>query len=281
MGPEPSTGGGVDVQALQAELAALKGEVAGLRAELAAERAEGRRHGRHHGGLLASFSHEMRTSLNDITGFASILDDEIPGRLNPRQRGFLGKIIGGAERLLRLVENLAADGALEAGGDAAARVPTDVAALVRDAVEPLRPMAANKMTRIQVAADVPGRPLLDRRGVALVVANLVSNALRLNGLGGMVDVAARVDGDELLVGVRDYGPGLTADEIARALAPAEDPARQGASEYGVALARKLVEAHGGRMGVDTVPGAGTTFWFRLPYREGTRADGGAAAGEAA
>lgn len=272
MNREPATNPPTEQAGLLAEVAALRGENAALRAELLRARASGRDQGRHHGDMLATFSHEMRTSLNDITGFASILDDEIPGRLNPRQRGFLGKIIGGAERLLRLVENLVADGALDGGTDQAACAPTDFAQLVREAVEPLRPMADNKMTRIQVGVDVPGRPLIDRRHVSLVLANLVSNALRLNGLGGMVDVEAHVDGDEILVRVRDYGPGLTADEIARALEPSGDPTAQGASEFGVALGRRLVEAHGGRMGVDTKPGAGSTFWFRLPYRDAGRAE---------
>jgi signal transduction histidine kinase len=263
MGPDQA----MDNRAPQAdrdEVAALRAENAMLRAELEAARRGGRA-GRQQ-DLLAAFSHDMRTSLNDITGFASILDDEIPGQLNARQRGFLGRIIGGSERLLRLVENLVAYGTLDAAEGPGPGMPVDYRALVGEAIEPLRPMADNKMTRIQVRVDVPGRPVLDRRGIALVVANLVSNALRLNGLGGMIDVEAEVQGEELVTRVRDYGPGLTPEELATVLDPPGDMWRQGATEFGLSLGRMLVLAHGGTMGVENAPGAGTTFWFRIPYR---------------
>lgn len=265
---DPATGnapGDDSPAALRDEVARLRAENEALRAELARARAGDATGRRHQLDLLASFSHDMRTSLNDITGFASILDDEIPGNLNARQRGFLGKIIGGADRLLRLVENLVADGSMHAGEQVGPRLATDVRTLVAEAVEPLRPMAGNKMTRIQVHVDVPGRPALDRRGVGLVLSNLVSNALQQNGLGGMIAVDARVDGDAIRFEVRDYGPGLTADALA-AFAAAGDEPGQGPREFAMALGRRVVEAHGGQLGVENAAaGAGTIVWFRLPY----------------
>ena len=83
----------------------------------------------------------------------------------------------------------------------------------------------------------------------------------------MIDLEAHVEGDEIVTMVRDYGPGLTADELHAVMEPARDGSRQGATEFGIALSRTLVEAHGGSMGVDTRPGVGTTFWFRLPYQQ--------------
>lgn len=277
---EPATDGvppAATPEALHAELARLRGENAALRAELERARSGDATGRRHQLDLLTSFSHDMRTSLNDITGFASILDDEIPGNLNARQRGFLGKIIGGADRLLRLVENLVADGSLHAGEAGGPRLPTDVQSLVGEAVEPLRPMADNKMTRIQVHVEVPGRPALDRRGVGLVLSNLVSNALQQNGLGGMIDVGAHLDGDAIRFEVRDYGPGLTEDALA-ALSKAADEPVHGAREFGMALGRRVIEAHGGELGVENAAvGTGTIVWFRLPYLEAPPAAEGAIA----
>lgn len=262
--PMPTNRPSAPTSELAAEIARLRAENASLKA---LQRGLPPSAVRRQHDLTTSFSHDMRTSLNDITGFASILDDEIPGHLNPRQRGYLGKIIGGAEKLLRLVENLVAHDAAETGQLKIVKVSTDYGALLIDASEPLRPMAENKMTRIQVKVEVPGQPLIDRRGITLVIGNLLSNALRQNGLGGMVDVTAHVEGDKIVTSIRDYGPGLTSDELTAIMEPARDGARQGASEFGIALSRTLIEAHGGQMGVDTRSGVGTTFWFWLPYQQ--------------
>lgn len=255
-----------DTAALETEIAALRAANAALKSENGLLKAQAPAVAeRHRRFLLGAFNHDMRTSLNDITGFASILDDEIPGPLNIRQRGFVGKIFGGAERLLRLIENLTAAGAIEAGELRVTQTPVDFGRLLEQAIEPLRPMADNRMTRIQLRADVPGRPELDPRSLTLVIGNMVSNALRLNGLGGMIDIDAHVEGDTIVTTIRDYGPGLTASDMALLAESPAEAARRGPGEFSVALSRQLVEAQGGQMGFDSRSGAGCTTWFRLPY----------------
>ncbi|MDB5099166.1 MAG: histidine kinase [Cyanobacteria bacterium RYN_339] len=200
--------------------------------------------------------HEVRTALNAITGFASILGDEIPGRLNDHQQAYVGKILGSADRIQRLINTLVDLAALESGTFRLERRHTTYAALVAETVQAFKPLAEHKLVRLVVDVDVPHDPWVDGPRVALALSNLLSNALAHNPTGGFVEVKACIKGDELITSVTDGGPGLRDDDAERALA--------GQAGLGLRIGRKLIEAHGGRLGVDTSLGNGATFWYALP-----------------
>jgi signal transduction histidine kinase len=200
--------------------------------------------------------HDVRTALNAITGYASILGDEIPGRLNERQQDYVGKILGSADRIQRLVNTLVDLAAMAGGAFQLERRETAYAALVADAIQPFKPLAEHKLVRIVMDVEVDVDPRIDGPRVALVLSNLLSNALAHNPTGGFVEVKARVVGDELITSVKDGGPGLRQDDAARAVA--------GEAGLGLRVGKQLIEAHGGQLGVETTLGDGATFWFSLP-----------------
>ncbi len=114
--------------------------------------------------------------------------------------------------------------------------------------------------------------LADPMRLRQVMDNLISNAVKYSPAGSEVRVRAAVEGDEWLVSVQDQGPGLTADDQERLF---EDFARLSAKPtggekstgLGLAITRRVIEAHGGRIGVNSTPGSGATFWFTLKQAE--------------
>jgi signal transduction histidine kinase len=211
--------------------------------------------------------HELRTPLNFVTGFASILGDEIPGQLNSRQQEYVRKILGGADRILRLVDTFVNLAELEAGTLALDRRPTSVGRLVEDVVQAFKPLADHKMIRLVSKVNVGIEPLIDGPRVALVLSNLLANAIQHNPDGGFVTVRARVQDGELLAEVEDSGSGLHPLDIERILSRDDltpSPNEGGGLGLGVTLGRRLVNAHGGRLGLKSELGCGSTFWFTLP-----------------
>lgn len=214
--------------------------------------------------IWSRLGHALRTKLNFVTGFASILGDEIPGQLNRRQQAYVRKILDGADRILRLVDTFGDLAALEAGTLNLARRPTPFMPLVEEAVRACRPLADHKLIRVSLKVDVLEEPSIDGPRVTLALAHLISNAIQQNPEGGMVAVRSRVTGNELRVEVEDGGAGLHPDQVERMLRSEEISPDDDGTGLGMAIARKLVEAHGGRFGLNSEPGRGTTFWFTLP-----------------
>lgn len=213
-------------------------------------------------------SHELRTPLTMILGFTEFLEDELGGPLSPEQQGFVAQIRRGARRLEYLVNDLLDYAALEAGTFQLRREHVDVADQVREVAEGLSAMASERNVALEV--DLPPEPLpvlADPRRVGQVVANLIHNALKFTPKGGLVRVALRTAPEALEFTVRDSGIGIHREDLPRlfkSFSQLEAGRLEAGTGLGLSICRSIVEAHGGSIGVESTPGEGSTFWFRLP-----------------
>jgi len=219
--------------------------------------------------FLSVISHELRTPLNFITGFASILDDEVAGSLNEVQHSYIQKIMGGADRMLELVNNLLDMSRIQAGKLQIEPDLGDYGAIVEEALAPMRPLSDQK--EIALVPDLaPVPPLMvDERRLTQVLTNLVDNAIKFTPQGGRITVRVRQDGDHVLTEVSDTGPGIAEESISKLFRPfsqvdMSSTRRAGGTGLGLTISKAFVEAHGGQIGVRSVLGAGSTFWFTLP-----------------
>jgi PAS domain S-box-containing protein len=220
--------------------------------------------------FLAQMSHELRTPLNAIIGFAQLLQTDRELALGERGHGHLREIVGGGRHLLALINELLDFGRIESGHLVVEDVPVPLAALFDECLGLVRGLAEQRGLRLLPAPDTGVRARLrgDRMRIKQVLLNLLGNAVKYNRPGGEIELGCRLRGDHWHIEVRDSGRGLTAAQCARLFQPFErlDAAASGieGTGIGLALARRLVEAMGGAIGVDSAPGVGSRFWFTLP-----------------
>ncbi|MBX6378243.1 MAG: PAS domain-containing sensor histidine kinase, partial [Clostridia bacterium] len=187
-------------------------------------------------------------------------------------RTFLGFIQQEANRLARLVEDLLDLVRVEARQAGLVQQETDLRAFVRRVVERTLPRA--REAGLELLLEEPGVPVyatVDRDRIEQVLVNLVDNALKYTPTGGRVTVTLGDEGETVLVRVRDTGPGIPREALARVFERFyrvdRGRSRQvGGTGLGLAIARHIVEAHGGSIWVESEVGRGATFAFRLPKR---------------
>jgi signal transduction histidine kinase len=260
----------LNVVDVTARWAAHRDRAARREAELAARVAEDA--SRAKSVLLSTLSHELRTPLQAIVGFAELLGTlDLPPA---RREAALGHIDAAAHHVLDLVGDVLDLARLEARALPLAPGRVDLAALVREVLDLLEPLAARR--GIRLGTDLPGAggpaACADPRRVRQVLINLVTNGVRHNHVDGWVRVdawgEAGADGEVVLT-VSDGGPGIPASLAHRLFepfaqldgGPADDA---GGTGLGLALVRGLVEAMAGTVTVGSTPGAGTTATVRLP-----------------
>jgi len=224
---------------------------------------------RHKSEFLANMSHELRTPLNAISGFSQVLRKELYGEINEKQAEYLDDVLASARDLLSLIDDVLDLSKVEAGQIELQVVPFSLPAAVERGVVIVRERAAKEGVRISISSD-PGIDTVigDERRVRQVILNLLSNAVKFTPAGGTVDVAvARLDG-EVRVSVSDSGPGIAPEDHDRIFeefqqAAAGKEQREGTG-LGLALSKRLVELHDGRIWVESQPGKGSRFVFTLP-----------------
>ncbi len=216
--------------------------------------------------FVANVSHELKTPLTVIGGFAETLADHDPPE--PQRRQFIEAIRSAALRMQRLVDDLLDLSRIESGGWQPHIAQVDVRALVTEAAAAITDAAQTKgiVVNTSIAADaaiVPADPLAVRQ----VLSNLTENALRYTAAGS-ITVFARRDGTRIAIGVTDSGIGISASHLPRVFERfyRADPARAreaGGTGLGLAIVKHLVESHGGRVEATSTPGFGTTVtaWF--------------------
>lgn len=244
-----------------AELAALTRERDRMQAE-AVEAEALRRSDELKTALLRSISHDLRTPLTSIIAGGSALGS---ATLTEDERAELSAaIVGEGNRLSRLVENLLDMSRLEAGKAEPHREPVDLAEVLDAAREGVAAPAS-----IRLAID-PGLPLVDADAAQLerAFANLLENATRYSD-GRPVSARSRLVGGDLVVRVVDQGPGIPESEWQRIFEPFQrgDVANTG-SGLGLAIAKGFIEANGGKIAIESLPGQGTSFVVTLPPRAG-------------
>jgi two-component system, OmpR family, sensor histidine kinase BaeS len=210
--------------------------------------------------LLAEIAHELRTPLTVIHG-------DVEGMLDgvyPRDEAHLQPALDATLRMTRLLEDLQMLSTAEAGALRLHREPTDLTRLVNDVVAAFAPQAAAR--DISLSADIEGLPALDVDPVRLrqVFDNLVANALRFTSSGGAVVVGGIAWGDRVVFSVDDTGAGIPADQLPHVFERFSKSGDAKGSGLGLAVARKLVESHGGTIEAESELGKGTTITFRIP-----------------
>jgi signal transduction histidine kinase/CheY-like chemotaxis protein len=226
--------------------------------------------------FLSRMSHELRTPLHAILGFAQLLEME---DLSVSQRDALNSILRAGRHLLDLINEVLDIARIEARRLALSPEPIPVGTLLRESLELVGPLAA--VRRIHLTLDLPPEHdwhvMADYQRLKQVLLNLLSNAIKYNNEGGQVILAGRsVEAGGLRISVRDTGPGISSEQMARLFRPFERLSAEGSgiegTGLGLALSQHLVEAMGGRLAVDSVVGAGSTFWLELPCGESPVAD---------
>jgi two-component system sensor histidine kinase/response regulator len=237
--------------------------------ELAEKNAELERATRAKSDFLASMSHELRTPLNAIIGFSELLGDGVGGPMSPRQLEFIDHVVEGGQHLLSLINDILDLSKIEAGRLEIQPEPSELAPLVKAAQEIIQPLATKK--RIRLTAELqPGLPPVEVDPIRLkqVLYNLLSNALKFTPEEGQVALDVRRAGSEVLISVKDTGVGIKAEDLPRLFRPFEQLEaglrKTEGTGLGLALTRRLVEAHGGKIEVESEPGKGSRFFFTLP-----------------
>jgi two-component system, OmpR family, sensor histidine kinase KdpD len=253
-----------DADRALAELAALGRERDRMQAE-AVEAEALRRSDELKTALLRSISHDLRTPLTSMIAGGSALGSET---LTAAERAELSEaIVGEGERLSRLVENLLDMSRLEAGRAEPHREPVDLAEVLDAAREGV---AGPGSVRLAIDPDLP-MVEADAAQLERAFANLLENAIRYSN-GRPVSARSRMVGGNIVVRVVDQGPGIPESDWERIFEPFQrgDAANPG-SGLGLAIAKGFVEANGGEIGIESLPGQGTSFVVTLPPREGPAA----------
>jgi len=274
--PLPATEEGEDMQRLVAILQDVSVEADEQRVQLEA---------------VASLAHELRTPVTTISSYADLLLGETVGILGEAQRKFLLQIRSGAERIVQIAGLMTSEGLAEEKWTRPQRQEVDVNQLIESAIAGTHSQLEDRDLRLtlEMQSDLP-HIAADPDYLRRVLSNLLSNACLASDVGGQVDIrtarsedsplgqSLEVNGDGfVIVSITDSGGGLSEDALDRVFdcaRPSGAPAGLGESGAGLALVKTLVEAHGGRLWVESRKGRGTTFSFILPVANSDGAGAG-------
>ncbi len=224
---------------------------------------------RHKSEFLANMSHELRTPLNAILGFSEALSDGVYGMLNPKQAEYLRDIHSSGQHLLSLINDVLDLAKVEAGRMELLIEVFDVPSAVESAVTLIKERAMRRGIQVTLKMDEQlGEFSGDERKFKQILLNLLSNAVKFTPEGGSVTLSAKATDDGLQVSVRDTGIGIAKEsqekifEAFRQAGGSDNITREGTG-LGLTLARQFVEMHGGKIWLESKPGAGSTFTFNI------------------
>ncbi len=232
--------------------------------------------------FVTNVSHELRTPLNMIVGFGEMIlaAPRAYGQIPRALLADLEVIVRNSQHLAGLIDDVLDLSQIEAGQMALVRERVALRDIVESAAVAVRPLYQSK--GLYLETEVPQDCLLfcDRTRIREVLVNLLSNAGRFTEQGG-VRVRAWQERGDCCVSVADTGPGIAAGDAARLFQPFQQldgsiRRRYGGTGLGLAISKSFVELHGGKMWVESTPGSGATFSFRLPFDLPAPVDAGVA-----
>jgi len=247
-------------------------ELARAYEELQGARAEADRANRAKSEFLSRMSHELRTPLNAVLGFGQLLE---MSTLGPDEQQSVRRIIAAGRHLLELINDVLDIGRIDAGELSLSVEPVRVGNVLTEAAELVQPLADERSV-VVLSGHADGydlQVLADHHRLKQVMLNLLSNAIKYNRQGGTVAFGClETDDGRRRIEVIDTGPGIAQENLDRLFAPfdrigAEQDAAVEGTGLGLALSRRLVEAMGGTLGVESEVGSGSTFWVELPPAE--------------
>jgi signal transduction histidine kinase len=220
--------------------------------------------------FIATLSHEFRTPLTSVNMSVDILNQQILGPLNPKQKELIESAREDCFRLTKLARELLQLSKLESGRLQLKNEELDVAAVVDFSLRPLQLQFNEKGINLEI--DIPsGVPTIiaDQQQISWVITNLVTNALKYTPNGGTMSIRAREDAGGVRIDVHDSGQGIAKEHLARIFdkfvqVKHEGDATPGSVGLGLAIAKEIVEVYGGRIWAESDPGKGSTFSFVLP-----------------
>jgi PAS domain S-box-containing protein len=221
--------------------------------------------------FLANMSHELRTPLNGIIGFTEMMYDGEAGETSDIQHEYLADILSSSRHLLQLINDVLDLAKVEAGKMVFYPEKVNLEQLVNEVRDILRLLINNKRIRFEVEIDtLLNGVVIDPAKFKQILYNYLSNALKFTSDEGQVTVRLRPEGeDAFLLEVEDTGQGIVPEDIGRLFVEFQQLDAGMAKKHqgtglGLALTRRIVEAQGGRVGVRSVPGQGSTFFASLP-----------------
>ena len=222
--------------------------------------------------MLSRTSHELRTPLNAILGFAQVLEMDVK---DEQDRESVEQILRAGRHLLNLIDEVLDIACAESDPMALPSEPVHVGELIEETLSLLHPLASQ--SRVELSRSpldrCRARVLADQQRLTQVLLNLIENGIKHNREGGRVEVSCEeVSGEHLRIQVCDSGPGIPPEKLSRLFSPFDrlDTEKSGigaveGTGLGLAVAKAFIEAMSGKIGVESTPGQGSTFWIELPY----------------
>jgi signal transduction histidine kinase len=217
--------------------------------------------------VVATIAHEFRTPLTSLRMAVHLCTEEVAGPLTEKQAELLHAAREDCDRLQTMVDDLLDMSRIESGRVELYPLPTPVGMLAENAIEQFRAEAEAKGIRLSADVTIPEvRVLADHERVGHIFSNLINNALRHTPREGSVTLGANLTNGAVRFSVTDTGTGIAKEYHERLFekffqVPDGGPKGTGLGLY---IAREIVRAHGGDIGIESDPGKGSTFWFTLP-----------------
>jgi signal transduction histidine kinase len=217
--------------------------------------------------FLSNMSHELRTPLNGILGFAQILASESLPATPEEKRKFAGHIVQSGKHLLKLINEILDLAKVEAGKILLRMESVPLESVLQECRAMVTPQAEGRGIALDFRCRTDFKVFADKTRLMQVLINLLSNAIKYNRERGKVMLdCRRVDGQRVRVSVQDTGPGLNGEQLQAIFQPFNRLGREDTEEgtgLGLTLTKRVVEAMHGQIGVESVPGQGSTFWVEL------------------